>query len=380
MKLPSFPGFTVGIIGGGQLGRMMALEARRMGIRVVCLDPAQRPPALGIADECIVGSLYDPEKIRQLASKCDVLTFEIEHIGVEVLHELEAEGVSIFPRPATLATIQDKFLQKSRLAEAGLPVPHIFAALDGRPDAAPKYPVVQKARRNGYDGRGVKVLRSPADLTSALSEPSYFEDCVAFEKELAVLLARDAKGNVATWDLIEMVFDPETQICNSVLAPARVPGEPARRALELGAAAVEALDGVGVFAVELFLTADGEILVNEIAPRPHNSGHWTIEGAVTSQFEQHLRAVCGLPLGNPGLLAPACMHNILGSAGATGTPLIRGYSEALAIPGLSVHWYEKAEVSTQRKMGHFTVVAADVATAEKLAAKAADLLVVEGRG
>jgi 5-(carboxyamino)imidazole ribonucleotide synthase len=374
------PGFRLGVVGGGQLGRMMAVEARRLGIRTIALDPAERPPALGIADVTLQGGLYDAAALQKLALQSDVVTYEIEHINTKALHELESGGCRLFPRPATLETIQDKLVQKRFLWERGLPVPE-FAELPAAAIAAyqpKKYPFVQKARSGGYDGRGVAVIRSEAELPQMLKADSMVEEYVPLRKELAVLLARGANGRTAVYPVIEMVFDPKAQICSSVCAPARVPDDVAARSRELAIAAIEALDGVGIFAVELFWAEDGRILINEIAPRPHNSGHWTIEGAVTNQFEQHIRAVCGLPLGSAELLRPSVMVNLLGEPGSVGEPVILGAAEALAIPGLKIHWYQKENVSGLRKMGHFTVTAPSIDEALALAEKAQGLLSVTG--
>lgn len=380
----SVPGLKLGIVGAGQLGRMMAVEARRLGIYTIALDPAEMPPARGLVDETLCGSLYDAAALNDLASKVDVLTFEIEHTDAQVLSEIERGGKHVFPRPSLLRTIQDKFVQKSFLKERGLPVP-AFSELS-KADAESgsfkpaAYPFVQKARSGGYDGRGVAVIRSENELGKLLPVASMIEECIDFEAELSILLARGRDGKSAVYPLIEMVFDPREQICSSVCVPARVPAGVEKRATEIALAAVEALDGVGVFAVELFLTMDGQVLINEIAPRPHNSGHWTIEGAVTDQFAQHVRAVCGLPLGDPSLLRPSVMVNLLGAPGAYGKPELDGYGEALAIPGLALHWYQKVSVSPYRKMGHVTITHDNLDEALRLSELASSVLTVKGNG
>lgn len=374
------PGFRLGIIGGGQLGRMMAIEARRLGIFTAVLDPAENPPAQGMADLTIRGSLQDAAALQQLAQLSDVLTYEIEHINTQALHELESGGTRLAPRPALLETIQDKLVQKQFLSAQGLPQSSFQAlnASDISSYHSLRYPFVQKARSGGYDGRGVVVIRSEAELKQMLPTDSVVEEYVPFTKELSVLLARGHDGEIAVYPVIEMVFDPVSQICNSVYAPARIPQTVAKRAVEISVAAINALDGIGVFAVELFMTSDGEVLINEIAPRPHNSGHWTIEGAVTNQFEQHIRAVCGLPLGSAELLRPSVTVNLLGAEGSGGTPVIMGIHEALALPGFKLHWYQKQSVSTQRKMGHFTVTNPKLDEAIRLADKASTLLSIQG--
>ncbi len=398
-----YPGPVLGIIGGGQLGRMMCWEARRLGITTVVLDPSPHPPAFGLADHCIQGSLTDGDALRRLSDRADVLTYEIEHIDAAELQNIQASGSTILPDPAVLLNIQDKLRQKRLLSDAGLPVPRftefagprILGNSGGSPEAqsltsAPSansdearaalaefgLPCIQKTRRGGYDGRGVAKISRPDD--PLLPGPSMLEELVDFQVELAVLLARSPSGRTRVYPVIEMVFDPHTQICNSVCAPARIPEDRALRAREIAVAAVESLNGVGIFAVELFLDSSGAILINEIAPRPHNSGHWTIEGAVTSQFEQHLRAVCGLPLGSTELIRPSVMVNLLGAAGAEGTPQIRGYHELLAEKNAFLHWYGKRDVRPNRKMGHFTVLDDSLESALSRAARLERTVRIEG--
>ena len=374
------PGFRLGIVGGGQLGRMLAIEARRLGIRSVALDPAEFPPVLGMADLTIRGSLQDPVALQQLALQSDVMTYEIEHINTKALQELESGGTRLAPRPTLLEIIQDKLIQKQFLYGHGLPVPPFrsLPAADVGSFRPAAYPFVQKAREGGYDGRGVVIIRDESALSSLMPIDSMVEDFVPCAKELAVLVARGQDGAVAVYPVTEMVFDPVSQICNSVCAPARISPALAEEATAIAIAAIKALEGTGIFAVELFLTENGRIMINEIAPRPHNSGHWTIEGAVTNQFEQHIRAVCGLPLGDAGLLRPSVTVNLLGAAGAQGQPVIIGAPEALAIPGLKLHWYQKRQVATQRKMGHFTVCHPDLDQALAWADQAASWLSVQG--
>lgn len=360
--------FRLGLVGGGQLGRMICLEARNMGIPTIVLDPSPRPPAYGIAQQCIQGSLSDARAILDLASRVDVLSYEIEHIDVNALYEAESSGTPVHPRPGVLEIIQDKLIQKRLFQDAGLPVPG-FKELEN-PDLLSNaalaselerfgLPCIQKTRAGGYDGRGVTRLEpaSPGEFKErALSGPSMIEEAVDFTMELAVLIARSPGGDTRVYPVVEMVFDPRSQICNSVCVPARISDDQARRAMELAKAAVDALEATGLFAVELFLTRDGRILINEVAPRPHNSGHWTIEASDTSQFQQFIRAVCGLPLGPVGLRSPAVMINLLGEASARGKPEIEGYTELMATPGAYMHWYGKEEVRPLRKMGHITVV------------------------
>jgi len=353
-----YPIKRIGIIGGGQLGKMSAIAAKQMGFYVTVLDELPQCPASHIADAQIVGSLYDAEKIKALANVSDVLTYEIEHIDTQTLKSLHNEGYSIYPSPTTLAIIQDKLLQKQILNKYGVPVPafQVLNELTAATFNNLNFPIVQKARTGGYDGKGVVVLKSLADIDKALSTPSMFEEFIEFKKELAIIIARTQTGEMAAYPVVEMVFDDKTNICDIVAAPAKIDDATREKARQVALHAIEALDAVGVFGVEMFLTHDGEILVNEIAPRPHNSGHYTIEACVTSQFEQLIRVISGLPLGITDLLKPAAMLNLLGEEGYTGKPVIEGLSEALAIPGLSFHFYDKASTRAFRKMGHITIL------------------------
>lgn len=360
----SRPDFArIGILGGGQLGRMMILAGAPLGFRFGVLTPRPDDPAAGLADHHVPGSLDDAAAIRALTSWADVATYEIEHIDTDALEAAEATGDLILPRPAVLRTVNDKLEQKRALERAGVPVPAFSETPGG-------YPTVQKLRRGGYDGRGVKVLRGDAD--ERLPGESFFEELVDFSCELAVIVARSAGGESTTYPVVEMEFDAEANICSRVIAPARIDPGAESRAREVATAAVDALDAVGVVAVELFLRRDGEILVNELAPRPHNSGHLTIEACETDQFEQHLRAITGLPLGATRLRASAVMINVLGAPGAAGSPRMPELSRLLRVAGVHLHWYGKREVRPFRKMGHVTVVADDLdsalATADRVEA------------
>ncbi len=377
------PPAHVGILGAGQLGLMTILAGRPLGFTFTVLADAADDPATSVADHVVVGSRYSALDLATVTAACDVTTYEIEHIDAAALIALEAGGAAIRPSPRVLALIQDKLAQKEALSAAGVPVPRFDAAvLPPAGESAMGYPCVQKLRRGGYDGRGVKVLRGAAD--ELLSGESYYEELVPLEQEIAVLVARSASGETVVYPPVSMQFDERANICSNVVMPAVLAAPVAERAREIALAAVEALEpavvaGVarvpgdcldsaanGVFAVELFLAADGRLLVNEIAPRPHNSGHITIEACRTSQFEQHLRAIAGLPLGPVDLIQPAAMLNLLGAPDASGQPVMPGYDELLAIPGAHIHWYQKRTVHPFRKMGHLTVTAADAGAVTEL--------------
>ncbi|MEK7991955.1 MAG: 5-(carboxyamino)imidazole ribonucleotide synthase [Thiotrichaceae bacterium] len=377
----SYPVSRIGIIGGGQLGKMTAQMAKRMGFYVTVLDPQPRCPAEHIADAQIVGDLYDANKLAALAHLSDVVTFDVEHIDTDTLKELHEQGHAIYPSPYLLEIIQDKLKQKQALEQHGVPVAP-YEAVD-EVDAAylqqAQFPLVQKARKGGYDGKGVVVLGSANEIDKVLHTPSIVEHFIDFEKELAVMVARDTKGEIACYPVVEMIFDDRTNICDIVTAPARIPEDITQKALEVAAHAVEALEGVGVFGVEMFLTKTGEVLVNEIAPRPHNSGHYTIEGSITCQFEQLVRIISNLPLGSTKLLKPVAMLNLLGEPHYQGIPVIEGLAEVLAIEGLYFHLYGKEVTKPFRKMGHITVIDDDSEQVLAKLYKAKNLLKIKGQ-
>ena len=353
-----YPVARIGLIGGGQLGRMMVRAAKSLGCACVVLDPVQGSPAGQLSGHQIVGQYSDPAKVRELAESCDVVTFELENIDTGPLLALEAEGHKIYPRPALLATIQDKFRQKTFLRDAGIPTSGFvdMPRADAVAFAEFGYPLVQKARRGGYDGRGVVVMRDQAGFAGHLPVASYIERFVEAEKELAVMVARNVSGECRAYPTVEMRFHAGDNVLDYLIAPANISAETARAAEALAVRTVEAMDGVGVFGIEMFLTADGALLVNEVAPRTHNSGHHTIEACVTDQFQQHLRAILDLPLGDTRQLTPAAMVNLLGEPGYEGRPLLSGLSAVLAIPGACLHIYGKAVTKPGRKMGHLTVI------------------------
>jgi 5-(carboxyamino)imidazole ribonucleotide synthase len=359
----TFP--RVGVVGAGQLGTMLAREAHRLGFEVHVLDADPHAPAFRVARSHVVGSWTDPAALRELAGRVDVLTVERDDVSAQVLGELQDEGRPVSPDPRGLALIQDKLRQRERMAERGLPGPRFAGCgTDGSRAALAEaarafgFPLVQKLRSGGYDGRGVAVIEGEAELDKLLEGPSLFEAKVDLKRELAVMVSLGADEQVAVYPVCELVVDPATQQLDALIAPGRL-GEPeAERAQELAVAAAQAFGGQGMFGVELFEDAQGELPVNEVSPRPHNTGHYTIEGCVTSQFEQHLRAICGLPLGSTELLRPAAMANLVGAGTKKGPPKVLGLADALAIPGVAVHLYGKAECRPNRKMGHLTALGA----------------------
>lgn len=375
-----FPVARIGIIGGGQLGRMLVKAAKWLGCTCVVLDPTPGSPAGQVSGNQIVADSHDPDALLQLAGQVDVITFDIEDIDVDILSAMAQRGHRILPTADLLAEIQDKLRQKQMLTRLGIPTAEFIDAPDTDPEllASFGYPLVQKARRGGYDGRGVVVMKSAEDANQALPVPSLLERFIPAAKELAVIVVRAQDGEVRSYEPVEMCFRSGENILDMLLAPARIEPDIAAAARRLATETVAAMGGVGIFGIELFLTGDGQLLVNEVAPRTHNSGHYTIEACITDQFEQHLRAITGLPLGSTDQTLPAAMINLLGEPGESGPPVIRGLRAALAIPGVSVHFYGKAETRPFRKMGHVTVLDADIERAREKAEEVRRLLTIGG--
>ena len=368
----------LGIIGGGQLGKIMSQKAKKMGFHVTILDPTFNCPAAQVSDRHIMGGFHDCEKLKQLVLETDVTTFELEHIDTTVLKELYDDGHRIHPSPYIIELIQNKYEQKKLLDAKGIPVP-AYKNVEKEEDLSSfGFPVIQKSKMDGYDGKGVQILKNKSDISKAIKSESFIEELVDIDKELAILIARDIRGKIKYYPVVEMLFDERVNICDSVIAPARISKEVEKRSIEISVKSIEALEGVGIFAVELFLTKAGDVLVNEIAPRPHNSGHYTEEACATSQFEQIIRAVTGLPLGSTKYISPSVMINILGDEAYEGEPFIEGIHEALKIPELSFHFYGKNYTKPFRKMGHITVLGDDIDIALEKAMKAKEILKVKG--
>ncbi len=375
----NYSNLKVGIIGGGQLGKIMSQKAKKMGFHVTILDPTFNCPAAQVSDKHIIGGFYDKEKLEQLVQENDVTTFELEHVDMSILKELYNHGHKIHPSPYVMELIQNKYEQKKLLDEKGIPVPMYKDVRNDEDLCSFGFPVIQKAKLGGYDGKGVQMLKSQEDVsTKAIRDESFIEELVNIDKELAIIVARNFEGEIKCYPVVEMLFDERVNICDSVLAPARIPFEIEQKAIEISKKSIEALNGIGIFGVELFLTKDGKILVNEIAPRPHNSGHYTVEACATSQFEQIIRAVTNLPLGSTKLISPAVMINLLGEEHYEGEPFIHGIHDALEIPELSFHFYGKSYTKPFRKMGHVTVLDDDINKALEKAMKAKDILKIKG--
>ncbi len=361
--LKQFTTQKIGILGGGQLGKMLCQAGSRWGLDLAILDERADFPAGQVCPQFTVGSFRNETDVYQFGQDMDVLTIEIEHVSVNALDRLVQEGVAVYPSPSVLRIIQDKGLQKGFYQEHGIPTSafRLLADADAIRSAVSagslSLPFVQKTREAGYDGRGVAIIRTKADLHKLLEGPSLIEDLVPMTKELAVVVARDVHGQCKAFPAVEMEFHQEANLVEFLSCPAEITADQAETAERLAVQVAQAFGTVGLLAVELFLTKEGDILVNEVAPRPHNSGHHTIECCETSQYEQHLRAITGLPLGDTRLIRPGVMLNLLGEEGYTGAAVYQGWDECIAWPGVHVHLYGKAETRPYRKMGHVTVVA-----------------------
>ncbi|RAW45533.1 5-(carboxyamino)imidazole ribonucleotide synthase [Halorubrum sp. 48-1-W] len=378
----TLPGPTLGVVGGGQLGRMLAEAASPLGVDVVVLDPTPACPASGVARDQIVADFDDSDGIFELAARVDALTFEIELADPEVLAAAgEEHDVPVHPDPGTLETIQDKLVQTEALADAGIPVPEFAAVATARglERVVEEFDgVMLKARRGGYDGRGNVPVHEPsgaADALAAVGGDAMAERFVDFEREIAVMGLKGADGATRTYPVTETIHREE--ILRESVAPARASDEVIARAEAVATDVLEFLDGRGVYGIELFETREGDVLVNEIAPRPHNSGHWTIEGTRTSQFENHVRAVLGWPLGPTELVAPAVTANVLGDTDESRPATLRGVEAVLGAPEADLHWYGKDDARPLRKMGHLTLtdgtLDSDGATRDALLSRAREL-------
>lgn len=367
--------FTLGILGGGQLGKMLLTETRKFDITTKVLDPSADAPCRIACNTFVQGALTDFDTVYRFGKEVDVLTIEIENVNVDALKKLQSEGVKVYPTPQTIELIQNKATQKQFYANHNIPTApfHRFESLTNLQQAVANeqitLPFVWKSARFGYDGNGVKIVRQLPDLSLLPEGECIAENLVPFAKELAVIVARNVSGEATTYPVVEMEFHPEANQVEYVLCPARISEEIAQKARAIALQVAEAFQVVGLLAVELFLTAEGKVLVNEVAPRPHNSGHYSIEAAYTNQFEQHLRAILDLPLGNTDSKVAGVMVNLVGAEGYQGDVVYENIEQILAMQGVTPHIYGKRETRPFRKMGHVTIVNKDIEKARAIAEK-----------
>lgn len=356
------PQTRIGILGGGQLGLMLLQAGIDWNLNVHILDPDVDAPCRHLATSFTQGALTDYDTVYRFGQQVDVLTIEIERVNVEALEALEGEGKQVYPQPSVIRTIQDKRAQKQFYRQHNLPTAN-FVLTENRDDVRRNsdfLPAFHKLGRDGYDGRGVQRIAGPGDVEKAFDAPGVLEKAIDFEKELAVIVARNQQGEVMTFPTVEMVFHPEQNLVEYLFAPAQVSKQVNRQAQDVARRTAEAFGIVGLLAVELFLDKNGDILINEVAPRPHNSGHHTIRANVTSQFEQHWRAILNLPMGSTDILTPAAMLNLLGEPGHDGPARYDGMNTLLAMPGVFPFLYGKKITRPFRKMGHITVIGKDL--------------------
>ena len=365
--------FKLGIVGGGQLGKMLLSETRKFDIHTLVLDPSESAPCRIACNEFFTGDLMDFDTVYNFGKKANVVTIEIENVNVEALEALEKEGVKVYPSSKTLRTIQDKSQQKLFYVDHNIPTAPFsrFAYKDeiitAIKNESLSFPFVWKSTRFGYDGYGVKIVKTYSDLDALTAGECITEQLIPFEMELAVIVARSASGKVATYPVVEMEFHPEANQVEYVICPARITDDIAKKAQLIALKTSAAFEHVGLLAVEMFLNKNGDILVNEVAPRPHNSGHFSIEASITSQYEQHLRAILDLPLGNTNSKAAAVMVNLVGDENYKGPVIYENIERILSLEGVTPHIYGKKETRPFRKMGHVTIVNKDLNEARKIA-------------
>jgi 5-(carboxyamino)imidazole ribonucleotide synthase len=358
----------IAVLGGGQLGRMLIQKGIDWNVDFSVLDPDAEAPCKNIA-AFTHGKLTDIKTVLAFAKESEVITIEIENVSTQALRELERSGKKVYPQAAVIELIQDKRTQKQFYQDHGIPTSE-FVLTSGKNDVkanAHFLPAVNKLGREGYDGRGVQIIRSESDLEKAFDAPGLLEKFVDFEKEISVIVARNPLGEIASYPAVEMVFHPEANLVEYLFSPADIGQKIADTADGIARRVIAELNMVGILAVEMFVTRSGDVLVNEVAPRPHNSGHQTIEANVTSQYEQHLRAIMGLPLGSTSSKSPSAMVNLLGEEGFSGPARYEGLETVLKIPGVYVHLYGKKMTKPFRKMGHVTIVDEDVESLRKKA-------------
>lgn len=377
MKQTISSDFKLGILGGGQLGKMLCQAASSWDVNTHVLDPDPEAAASGVATNFVHGSFRDYETVISFAKGLDMITIEIEGVNIEAIEEIESWGVPVLPQPACLRIIRDKGLQKQFYADHRLPTApfrlfenaqEVMAAVTSGDISLP---FVQKTRLSGYDGQGVLIVSISSDLEKLFDVPSLVEDYVAEALEIAVIVSRNSAGEMACFPAVEMVFNAEANLVELLLSPARIASELSEEAAAIAIRTAETLNINGLLAVEFFVDQQGNLLINEVAPRPHNSGHHTIESTITSQYEQHLRAIFGYHPGSTQIKMPAVMVNILGNKGYSGPALYKGLNEVLEVEGVKLHIYGKKQTRPYRKMGHATILAA---TSEKALEKAAFVL------
>ena len=376
--MKSFNSIKIGMLGGGQLGRMLLQKAVDYSLYFKVLDPDPAAPCRHLAEEFVNGSFQDFDTVYAFGKSCDLITIEIEHVNADALDKLEKEGVKVYPQSRVIRLVQDKgeqklFFQKNNIATAP------FRLINDREDLTKtdfNFPFIQKLRRGGYDGKGVFKISSSDDFRNSFDEPSIIEELISFRKEIAVIVARNSKGECKSYPAVEMEFNQEANLVEFLSSPADLTSDLENEAQKIARDVASALQITGVLAVEMFLTQDDKLLVNEIAPRPHNSGHHTIEGNSTSQYEQHLRMILDLPFGKTDVIHPSVMINLLGEKNHEGLACYQNIDKVLTMDGVYLHLYGKKFTRPFRKMGHITIIGKNIEEARKKAIQIKQLLKV----
>ena len=360
---------NIGILGGGQLGRMLIQNAINLNLNISVLEPDKHAPCRHLVKKFTLGDLNDYDTVYDFGKDKDLITIEIENVNVEALKALEKEGKKVYPQPHIIELIQDKGLQKMFYQRNNIPSPDFFLVENKEQIAkyANFFPFFQKLRKGGYDGKGVVKLVNPHHLEKAFEQPSVIERLVDFDKELSVIVARSESGEIKCFPVVECEFNSQANLVEFLFSPANITKKVEKEAVSIATQIIEKLELVGILAVELFLTKDGKVLVNEIAPRVHNSGHHTIEANIISQFEQHWRAILNLPLGDTAMVKPGVMINLLGDFGYEGLAIYEGLEDIMKFSGVYVHLYGKLQTKPFRKMGHVTIVDDDITKAKQKA-------------
>ena len=373
---------TIGILGGGQLGKMLLYDTRKWDIKTKVLDNNPNAPAKLSCDEFHVGDLMDYQTVLNFAKNIDVLTIEIENVNVKALEEIEKKGIKVYPQPNVLAIIQNKLKQKKFYKENKIPTAPFreFKSIKSIKEQIIHgnlcFPFVWKSNSMGYDGFGVKIIKSNRDIEELNDTPGFIEDLIEIKKELSVIICRNVKGEIKNFPVVEMIFNNDSNQVEYIISPARINNEISKKAISIALKLSKLYNHVGIMAIELFLTSDNEILINEVAPRPHNSGHFSIEMSYTSQFEQHIRAILGLPLGEAKNKISGVMVNLVGEKQNNGPVKFSNIDQIMTIEGVTPHIYGKKETRPNRKMGHVTIVNEKIENAIKIAKKVKETIKV----
>lgn len=372
-------GLKIGVLGGGQLGRMLIQEAINYNLDIAVIDPDENAPCRYLTSHFVKGDFKDYQTVLDFGKGLDILTIEIEHVNIEALKELEKNGVKVYPQPNFLEIVQDKGLQKLFFQENNIPTApfHLIKEKSEIKNHLADFPFFQKMRKGGYDGKGVYKLDTEDKIAEAFDVPSVLEKLVPFEREISVIVSRNDNGETSAFPVVDMEFNPQANLVEYLFAPSSLDDKLQKKAKGLAIDLISKAKMTGILAVEMFVTTDGEILVNEIAPRPHNSGHQTIEANTTSQYEQHLRAICNFPPGKTDIEQASVMVNILGEPNYTGDAIYEGMDDILKLPGVYVHLYGKKTTKPFRKMGHVTITGQDLKEVKELANKVKSKLKVK---